>query len=90
MLLEDCDVVARNPRVFYAPGTKMFTSSRGFFHKSAEKTGLEAFVGRTLVSVRPEKGDLTDRQGEMGADSDSKMTWAGTSKWLSRAFVRTT
>jgi hypothetical protein len=49
MLLEDCDVVARNPRVLYAPGTKTFTSSRGFFQKTAEKTSLEPFVGQTLV-----------------------------------------
>jgi hypothetical protein len=75
MLLEDCDVVARNPRVFYAPGTKTFTSSRGIFQESAQKTGLEAFVGRPLASVCPEKSDLADRRGEMRAESDVKTTW---------------
>jgi hypothetical protein len=55
MLLEDCDVVARDPRVLYVPGTKTFTSSRGFFQENAEKTGMEPFVGRTLVNGFPEE-----------------------------------
>ena len=75
MLLEDCDVVARNPRVFYAPGTTTFTSSRTFFQESAEKTGMEPFEGRTLASVCPEKSDFADRRGEMRAEGDAKTTW---------------
>jgi hypothetical protein len=51
-------VVARNPRVFYAPGTKAFPSSKGFFQELAEKTAAERFFGRTLASVCPESGAL--------------------------------
>jgi hypothetical protein len=79
LLLEDCGVVARNPRLFNDAGTKTFTSSRGFFQEIAEKTDAESFFGRTLASVRPKNGALPYFSAKASGRSIAKMerTMAG-------------